>query len=261
MRSYVNHSIYAQVHGLDYRLECAVTPGVTNKFFYKTLTVKRVLPRYDWVVWIDDDAYITDFERDAFREHILAAEEAGQFMVIAEGPLEPNGMFTAVNAGVFAVKNCPESFELLDAMSTENVAKAEAWWRPEEHGTFTGADQEIIPWWIETTGRTDQVRIVEHRSFNSRGHYYENSLSDAFLMHFCGYPDKKIGVVAFAERFNIGQELVPAHLLEEYCVQVKSPMKAPERRVRTWLWHARGRYKPYLKPIRDGYRQLKSARA
>jgi hypothetical protein len=73
-------------------------------------------------------------------------------------------------------------------------------------------------------------------------------------MHFCGYPDKKIGVVAFAERFGIGQELVPEHLLDRFSARVRSPMTAPEIFARTQAWHWRGRLKPYLKPVRDRWR-------
>lgn len=44
LRSYVNHAIYARTHGLDYRLECGLDRGITNKFFYKTSIIRRVHP-------------------------------------------------------------------------------------------------------------------------------------------------------------------------------------------------------------------------
>jgi hypothetical protein len=254
LRSYVNHAIYARVHALDYRLECGVEEGVRNKFFFKTSIIRRVLPRYDWIVWMDDDAYVTDFERNTFRELIEQAEADGQVLVIAEGPLEPNGFWSVVNSGVMCLKNSPEIEELLDAMTDESLEKARRWWDPETHGTFTGGDQDILVWWMETHGRREQVSIVGHRELNSRGHYYDESLKDAFVMHFCGYGDKPIGVVAFAKRFGVGQELVPEELLDRFSVVVRSPMGPVEQWLRSGRWQARGRLKPYLKPLRDAYR-------
>lgn len=253
LRSYINHAIYARTHDLDYRLECGLAEGIRNKFFFKTSIIRRVLPRYDWIVWLDDDVFITDFECDNFRTLISEAELHDHIMVIANGPLEPNGFWSVVNTGVMALKNCPEIFDLIDHMDDENLEKARAWWDEGLHGTFTGGDQDLLVWWMETTGMLDRVAIVDHRELNSRGHYYEASLNDAFVMHFCGYPDKAMGVVAFANRFGVGQELVPAHLLDRFSAQVRSPMGKVEQRLRTARWHARGRLKPYLKPVRDAY--------
>ena len=254
LRSYVNHAIYARLHNLDYRLECGLDEGVKTKFFYKTSIIRRVLPRYDWIVWLDDDTFVTDFESDNFRRLIEQAERDGHSIVIAEGPLEPNGFWSVVNTGVMCLKNTPEVLDLLDSMDDRHLDEVREWWDEDRHGTFTGGDQDILVWWMETRGHTDRVRIVGHRELNSRGHYYDTSLSDAFVMHFCGYPDKKIGVVAFAERFDIGQELVPAHLLDRFSARVRSPMTAPEIFARTQAWHWRGRLKPYLKPVRDRWR-------
>ncbi|GAB3018503.1 hypothetical protein GCM10011376_00460 [Nocardioides flavus (ex Wang et al. 2016)] len=255
LRSYVNHAVYARLHELDYRLECGVDEGIGTKFFYKTSILARVLPRYDWVVWLDDDAFITDFDRDGFRQLIEQAEADGHSIVIAEGPLEPNGFWSVANTGVMCLKRSPEVFDLLSVMDDSHLEFARDWWDDERHGTFTGGDQDLFVWWMETRGHRDRVRIVEHHALNSRGHYYEDSLSDAFVMHFCGYPDKKIGVVAFAERFGIGQELVPEDLLDRFSVKVRSPMTRPEIAARTQAWRWRGRLKPYLKPVWDKWRE------
>ena len=259
LRSYVNHSIYARLHDLDYRLECGLAEGVHTKFFYKTSIIRRVLPRYDWIVWLDDDTFITDFSSDGFRTLIEQAEANGKSIVIADGPLEPNGFWSIVNTGVMCLKRSPEVFELLDLMDDGHLAKAREWWDGQRHGTFTGGDQDLFVWWMETKGHRDRVEIVDHRQLNSRGHYYDDSLSDAFVMHFCGYPDKKIGVVAFADRFGIGQELVPEDLLDRFSAKVRSPMTKPEIAARTHAWRWRGRLKPYLKPVRDKWRERRAS--
>lgn len=98
------------------------------------------------------------------------------------------------------------------------------------------------------------MRIVGHRELNSRGHYYEDSLTDAFVMHFTGHPDKELGVARFADRFGIGQELVPEPLLDKYHVRVRSPLRGAarvwrERRVDA-LAAARYRLRPHKDRIR-----------
>ncbi len=257
-RSYVNHGIYARLHGLDYRLECSLPEGVSNKFFYKTEIMAHVLPKYDWIVWFDDDIYVTDFSRDVLRELIEAAERDGQFLVIAEGPAEPNGMWSTVNSGVMCLKNGPEGRELLAAMTDESVERARESWDPDTHGMFTSGDQDVIVWWLETTGRRDQARIVGHRELNSRTHYYDTSLQDAFAVHFCGFPDKELGAAQFGRRFGVGQELVPESLLDRFSVRVRSPM-GPVEYARREVWmRESSRVKAYLRPY---YRRWQAARA
>lgn len=261
LRSYVNHSIYAQMHGLDYRLECGIAEGVRNKFFYKTSIIARVLPRYDWIVWMDDDTFVTDFSRDTFRELIAEAENDDRFLVLAEGPLEPNGFWSVINTGVMILRNCPESFEMLRMMDDANLDRARDWWDEDRHGVFTGGDQDLVVWWLETNGLMGRVRIVDHRTLNSRGHYYEDSLSDAFVMHFCGYPDKEWGVVRFAKRFGIGQELVPDELLDRFSVRVRSPMSDREFARRDFRTRTMSRVKKELRPHYHRLRSLRSRRA
>lgn len=247
-RSYVNQAVYSRLYGLDYRLECSLPEGIRNKFFYKTDIMAHVLPKYDWIVWLDDDIYITDFSRDALRDLIGAAERDGQFMVIAEGPREPNGMWSTVNSGVVCLKNGPEGRELLAAMTDQSVECAREWWDPEAHGMFTAGDQDIITWWLEATGRRGGARIVGHRELNSRTHYYEDSLTDAFAVHFCGFPDKELGVAQFGRRFGVGQELVPESLLDRFSVRVRSPMGRLEYARRAIWMRESSRVKAYLRP-------------
>lgn len=261
LRSYVNHVIYARTHSFDYRLECGLDRDIRNKFFYKTSTIRRVLPRYDWIVWIDDDAFFTDFESNQLNELITDAERRDHFLVIANGPEEPNGFWSVINTGVMAIRNDPRSIELLAMMDGADLDDVREWWSEEEHGVFTNGDQDQMLWALLTSGLMTDVSLVDHRQLNSRGHYYESSLSDAFIMHFCGHYDKPLGIVRFADRFDIGQELVPDHLLDEFSVKVRSPMSATEYRIRAARMEAVGRAKKRLRPVVHEIRRRRAARA
>ncbi|MGY5318322.1 hypothetical protein ACXA45_03690 [Neomicrococcus lactis] len=240
--------MYSRIHELDYRLECGIDEGIDNKFFYKTSIIKRILPKYDWIMWIDDDAFFTDFEKDNVRALIKDADSAGDFVVIAEGPLEPNGFWSTINTGVFGIRNDSRSFELLDQMNSQSLSLAREWWDESKFGVFTGGDQDIFTWWFATNGNFDGVQIVTHRELNSRGHYYKDGLEDAFVMHFCGYPDKVWGVAKFAKKWGIGQELVPEELLDRFSVRTRSPMSPMHFAVRDKFVTTRASVKAKLRP-------------
>lgn len=258
LRSYVNHTIFAREHGLDYRLECGLDIGVANKFFYKTSIIRRVLGRYDWIAWIDDDAFFTDFARDTIGDLVRSADAAGHFMVIAEGPEEPNGFWSRINTGVVLLRNDERSRSLLEAMHMASLDAVREWWDDDRDGLFTNGDQDQMWWALHQLELIDGVEIVGHRELNSRGHYYDTSLTDAAVMHFCGHRDKPLGILRFADRFDVGQELVPSNLLDRYSVRVRSPMGVLEHGARALRQEAIGRAKPYLKPALTRWRERRS---
>lgn len=260
LRSYVNHVIYARLHDLDYRLECGITPDITNKFHYKTSIIRRLLQFYDWLIWIDDDAFFTDFTRDNLNAFVDRAEQEDRFLVIANGPTEPNGFWSVINTGVMLLRNDPRTWQMLDAMHAVDLDTVKGWWSEDKHGVFTGGDQDEMLWALTTLGLLDQVLIVNHLELNSRGHYYEDSLHDAFVMHFCGHFDKPLGIARFARRFDIGQELVPQALLDEFSVMVRDPMRTPEFKARALRMDAVGAVKKRLRPHVHRYRRWRAQR-
>ncbi|WP_246956561.1 hypothetical protein [Brachybacterium sp. Marseille-Q7125] len=248
-RSYVNHAAYARLHGLDYRLECGIGPDIQNAFYYKLQAIRNVLPRYDWIVWIDDDCYITDIHSDRIRTLIHAAEANGEVLVVAEGPVEPNGFWSTLNSGVFALRNDSDGRELLDLIATAPIREVEQWWDTERDGTFTGGDQDAMIWALREAlpHLWERTRIVGYRELNARPHHYTQSLQDAFIVHFAGYPDKVLGVIDFARGFAVGQELLPQKVLDDLHVQVCSPVGAVEQVVRRARWKGRSAAKRWVR--------------
>lgn len=239
-RAYVNHAVYAREYGLDYRLECGLAEDVNNAFFFKTAIQRRILPLYDWIVWLDDDAWITDFSRERFRCLARRADEAGKFMVACANPLEPNGSWSSFNSGVVMLKNCVRTSQYFALMTEDNCSLVADWWDRENHGWPAGGDQDLSIWALDQTDLASDVLWVDHRELNSRWQYYTHGLDDAFILHFCGHWDKDLSRVIIAKRFNIGQELVPEVLLDKYSSRVRSPMSALDFRRRYALWKSVG---------------------
>lgn len=251
-RSYINHKIFALEHGYDYRLEIGLYEDIKTKFDYKLNAILHVLPLTEWVLWVDDDIYFTDFSSQAVDHIIDRMVKTGAYFAAAEGVLEPNGFWSKINSGAMLIRNCEEAKNLLQDARNLSLSKVRDEWSDAEDGLFTGGDQDQL-WYLikkrnlEVSGK---VIIVDHSLLNSRGHYYSSSLTDNFAMHFCGYPDKALGAAQFARRFNTGQEITPEHLLDKYGVSVRSPMGNTEYFIRLRRQRTVSGMKARLRPIK-----------
>lgn len=159
LHSYVNHSVYAREFGYDFRFEAGVAEAVENVFFFKTAAIERVIKRYDWVVWMDDETFVTDFSRDRIRDLIDEAEATGVSFIVASGPEEPNGFFSMLNSGVMLLKNCPENVEMLGTMNDESLARARAWWDDGSSGSSRAVTKTL-----STGCSTTEAGFLEPRS-------------------------------------------------------------------------------------------------
>jgi hypothetical protein len=210
-----NHKVYAEIHGTDYRLECGPIASMKDPMRYFKLTcMLRILPRYDWVFWLDDDAFFTNFAFD-IRDVIRSAPSTA-FLLMADGRVQPpSGDFTVVNAGVVLMKNCPEALAFLqrcvDVQSHLSVLTG--WWDPVKHGMYTHGDQDAWVYQILNTLDPSQYVIVPHRQLNARQYHYGDRLDEHFICHFPGVSGKLGALRKFADRFGVGPALVPGAVL------------------------------------------------
>jgi hypothetical protein len=210
--------VYAQRAGFDYRLECGPFPGLRNPFYFKETAVKGALARYDWVIWMDDDAFFTDFDSTVFTEQLQLAEDAGKMFIVGDSPTNERGEWTTFNAGIFCIRNDPRSFALLDRVLDISLEDVKAWWKPEVYGKFTNGDQDSLVYAIETGGLHDDIAIIDHRLINARPYEYERSASDHFVCHFPGVADKQIAISEFGNKFDVDDTLMSAALRSAYSV-------------------------------------------
>lgn len=233
--THLNHAVYAAEKGFSYRLEIALAPDVPSPYWYKFLAIRSVLKDSDWVLWMDDDAFFTDWHGDGIARMVTAAEHDNHFLVIAEGAPELDNTWTSINTGVMLLRNDPRTWRMLDLAATTTPAQVRTWWVDERDGMFTDGDQDTI-WWALSTdnGLRGGFTIVPHRRLNSRAEYYGDDLADAAVVHFPGPGDKVLRMGRFARRFGLGRELVPDHLLRRYTGQGARPVpvaEIPARRV------------------------------
>lgn len=212
--SAINHKIYAEIHSADYRLECGSVKTLNSRFYFKLDAVHRILPRYDWVLWLDDDAFFTDFSIDI--RDLCRSLPDDVWLALADGRVQSGGAWTQINSGVVLVRNCADSLDFLRLCLATEIATVREWWNPLEHGMFTNGDQDTLLYRI--LGRADRRRfgILSHLDLNAREYHYSSSLNEHFICHFPGLPDKVNAIRKYGERFGVGPALVPPHLLKEH---------------------------------------------
>ncbi|KRE97318.1 hypothetical protein ASG76_00890 [Nocardioides sp. Soil774] len=228
-RSYVNHRIYAAEAGCDFRLEIGLGRPASTPYHYKFNLIDHVLPRYRWIVYVDDDVYFTDWRADRLVDLVNESERRGLWGVIAEGPTEPSGVWSAINTGVMVLRNDERTRTVLDTARSADIDDLRSAWDSTADGLFTSGDQDAI--WATVKGQPsirEHLEVVSHERLNSRPHLYDGGLDSALAVHFCGPGDKRANVARFAERFGLGHELVPTALLDKYDVRRRERVSAVE---------------------------------
>ena len=219
-RSHINHDIYAHRHALSYYRDNRTYPDLQTPHFHKLCAVLRVLDQYDWLLWLDDDAFFTDFEQDMRRfirdvpEHI--------FFVVCRSPVNANGGWTFINSGVFFIRNNAAGRHLLTQALTVPKAEVVGQYQPEIYGGLTRGEQAHIIYVLHRQSLLNGVRLHDWNAFNARPwHWSEQAAAETYpVVHF-PLPDKAIAakeaaITSFAARFGRDSTLVPPALLAEY---------------------------------------------
>ena len=143
LRSFVNHKTYAAIHGHDYRFETGPFRDMQSNYFLKIHALEHVLPRYDWLLWMDDDAYFTDFATSAL-DTILAGDRGDAFLFACRSPVNARGQWTFLNSGVLLLRSCPLAHDFLARTRSTSLASVRRAWREDRYGMFTNGDQDVI---------------------------------------------------------------------------------------------------------------------
>jgi hypothetical protein len=204
----VNHKAYADVHGYHYVYNH--TPERHPHFlYYKVETILRYIDLFDWIFWLDDDAYFTDFSIPLTRFLDLAGDAQ---MLICKSP-STKKLFTKFSSGQFFLKSSPEARGFLRAILAMDLEKVKAFWR-EDLGYFSNGDQDAMVYLSEMDPRYNNgfIKIVDHNYFNNRDFEYEKDVREHFLVHFTG-TEKQKSQTAFAQRLQANRWLVPSESL------------------------------------------------
>lgn len=213
LRSHVNHAVFANLHGFSYLRVVRAIPGLLSPYYLKLAAIRQALPDFDWVLWLDDDAFFSNFTANPLRGLMVEMVDQGWSLLLGDSPVSrADAKWTRFNAGVMLVRVSPDISSLLGlAMSETPDGIVADWWTP-DRGYFTHSDQDSLLWAIETSESWDQVGVVDHRRLNARESEYANALDNLFIVHFPGVLDKARSVDEFALRYGLDDSLTPAGL-------------------------------------------------
>jgi hypothetical protein len=211
--AHVNHSVYSRLQGLDYHLDRRLYDNLQTPHFHKLAAVLRIIEKYDWILWIDDDAFFMDFEQDMRRFVCNLSERV--FFVACKSPIDPSGGWTFLNSGVFFVRNCASGHRLLQEALCTPKAQVEANWRQDVFGLLAPGEQTHL---IHVMHRDNLLHgcVLHHwAQFNARPyHWPEGAPADRYpVVHFAAAgSDRAEAIKAFGAQFGRDETLVPPQL-------------------------------------------------
>jgi len=182
-QSYANHKAYCLKHGYAY-ISCSWPTGSTNPYMNKIRYIKSYLDLFEYIFWIDDDAFFIDHERTL--ESILPAHTS--FMSVCRSP-EYKEIKTRISSGQFMMRCTPVAAEFLDLVEKTNLATVKGWWKP-EYGYFTNGDQDAMVFHMETNPVFSGVDVHPADAFNSRVEDLDAG-RNVFVLHLTGTKKKK----------------------------------------------------------------------
>lgn len=212
--AHYNHEAYARKNGYTYIFDKA--PTQRSGFFSKIEKILKFLDHFDYVFWIDDDAFFMQMNKK-LEDFIKEAPNAD--LIFCESPVNPSGGWTYFSSGNFFIKNTETVKKYFKKVMDVNLKTAEKHWDPEKHGMFTHGDQDAMMHILKSKPAlykegTFFIRLPFER-FNSRPYHFKKHANDQFIVHFAGVDDKLLAIDEFAKRFKLNKTLTKGYALDE----------------------------------------------
>lgn len=178
-----NHRAYCARHGYTY-IYANWPTGERNRYLNKVRYIQAYYHLFDYIFWIDDDAFFLDLDRKL--EAILPSAE--NFLSICASP-DYKKIFTFVSAGQFAIKCDETGRSFLDAVPNVDLEFVRSWWA-DDLGYFSNGDQDAMVYLMKTDPRFAGFERHPHSAFNSR---IEDLMAGrpVFVLHFTGKAEIK----------------------------------------------------------------------
>jgi hypothetical protein len=182
-KSVVNHRAYCARHGYSY-IHCNWPTGNTNRYMNKMEYVREYYHLFDYIFWIDDDAFFIDLDQ-ALEPFV---PDPGNFLSICASP-DFKQVRTYISSGQFMLECSDTGRAFVDAVMLLDLSQVRAWW-DESLGYFSNGDQDGMVYLLKTDSRFSRYNRHDYQTFNSR---VENLLAGdkIFILHFTGPAARK----------------------------------------------------------------------
>jgi predicted O-methyltransferase YrrM len=166
---------YAARHGYEAVIATAPIDPARPPSWSKLLLIERHMarnPACEWLMWIDADAVVTNPARRV--EDLIGGDI--DFLVAEDLPPSP------MNLGVFLIRNCPATLDLLRRAYAKAQYTHHPWW-----------EQPAVVEALAEGGGAVRFRVVPRRLFNA---FPGEHRAGDFVLHFAGSsPEAKLAGV------------------------------------------------------------------
>jgi hypothetical protein len=225
--SVVNHKVYADTFGYSY-IHCNWPTTASNLYFNKIYYLLAYVDKYDYLIWIDDDAFFVDFEKD-----IMDFKPRDKnFLSICSSPTFKE-LFTFISSGQFILKSNATAKQFLKDILNQDLKKIKAVWT-EKLGYFTNGDQDAMVYLLKTDrsykGKFD---LWDYKKFNSRFENLENKDKHyPLILHFTGtIPVKNENYTKAQSLLKRKANLVPEELLVGYGIRSQAEKMSLRKKI------------------------------
>lgn len=117
LKAMKNKLDYTRLHDIEFYYNMAVMDPAMTGFFIKHPMVRKVMlahPEAEWIWWMDSDALFTDM---AFEVPLERYKDHNLIVHGWEGMVYEEKNWIGINAGIFIIRNCQWSLNMLDIWS------------------------------------------------------------------------------------------------------------------------------------------------
>jgi hypothetical protein len=173
-----SQEMHSNKHGYDRITDESIYDPTRATMWSKIPLIKKYLPDYDYIMWIDGDVLITNQERKI--EDFIALMAPETMILLAQD-------FQGLNNGVFIIKNCPLALEFLDDVYAKK-----------EYSHVLFHEQSAMDDLRKLPKYSGAVKVIPHQHINILNAYdfrvdqHVHWKPGDFCVHFAGLHDPVI---------------------------------------------------------------------
>jgi len=158
--AHINHQRYADAQGIDYKFH--KSENLPNPFFTKCYAILDSFEKgYEYVLWIDDDAFFIDFNWNC----ITVFEQYQEDVIVTQGRTNKKSGITLFNNGIMFIRNTDNMQDLFSSIPNLDWNTIKNSWQ-ESWGPCEGNDQPRMIY-LTQTRYLNSVKILEYPGFNA----------------------------------------------------------------------------------------------
>lgn len=158
--AHINHKRYADIRGIDYKFH--LSSGLANPFFTKCYAILDSFEKgYEYVLWIDDDAFFINPNWDCLNIWKKYTED----VIVTQGRTNKKSGITLFNNGVMFIRNTNKMRDLFEKIPNTSWKEMQANWN-QSWGPLEGNDQPRMIYLTQLYYQ-DAVKILDYPGFNA----------------------------------------------------------------------------------------------